>query len=524
MSFVRKILFASCLALVGCTGLIGSDDAGDLDPNRPNPDAQSCDGVCVGRSGMMRLTRVEYRHAVEAVFGTAAAVDVDRLPFDAKAGPFSANDTELTEPDVGDYNAAAWAIAARLANDLAAECDAATCVDHLLDTYGAALFRRPISEADRAGYHGLFEWSVSEDSLEASVELMVATMLQSPDFIYRVEPAEDGAAPTVLDGFAVATRLSLFLWREGPDATLREAALAGELDTVEGVERHARRMLADERAERAIADFHREWLALGELDGEPQLAEAMRRETESFAVDVFRHQEGRLSALLTGDRASVTEPLAAHYGVSPGEDVAVPGHVGILTHASVMSRYTSASYTRPVRRGDMLLSQVLCRELGTTPPDALEQAENESAELPADMSDRDKLDTITSGDACTGCHQVINPAGFVFEAYDQAGRYRTVDTSGRTIDASGTFDGFGDMDGDFDGPATLMPRLAESEALAACLSEQWMRFGLARMVADDDAVTVERVQRVLSETGDLREVIIAITKSDAFRYRWPRQR
>ena len=525
MNATRLLWLPGLLIAAGCSGLIGGDD--DPGSKTPGPDGTSttasCDGVCLGSSGLLRLTREEYRRSVEAIFGQTAVVDPSKLPLDAAAGPFSANDGAVTEPDVADYNVAAWTLAETLAPGLASECEASTCVDQLLDLYGSALFRRPIRDEDRLAYRDLFDWSIAEDDLTASVELVVATMLQSPDFLYRVEVAAEGDEPSLLDGLALATRLSFFLWRQGPDDVLREAALGGALDTPEGIETQARRLLTDPRADAALATFHREWLSLDDLPGtDLALQDAMRRETEGFAVRVFREEGAALSALFTSDRSPVSGPLAAHYGVAEGEDVAVAGHVGILTQASVMSRYASASYTRPVRRGDMLLNQVLCYDIGTTPPNALEQAEETSAALPEGTSDRDKLATVTGEGACATCHSIINPAGYVFEQFDEHGQLRASDSQGHPVDPSGAFEGFADLDGAFDGPATFMPRLAASEMVASCLSEQWLRFALERVAAPEDEATLARLQAVLADTGDLREVLVAITLSDAFRYRLPR--
>jgi uncharacterized protein DUF1592/uncharacterized protein DUF1588/uncharacterized protein DUF1585/uncharacterized protein DUF1595 len=510
---------AGCGAAVGCQGLIGGE--GDGEGGVPAPAA--CSGACMGASGLMRLSRTEYLHAVEAVFGSVA-LDPAQLPFDASVGPFTANDGPLTESDVSDYHQAAWSIAEELAPALAGECDATSCVSHLLSSYGEALFRRPITDADLAAYGELFDWSMSSDTLTASVELVVATMLEAPDFLYRVEHAADGDAPTQLRGIEVANRLALFLWQEGPDATLRAAAAAGDLDAADGVRAHARRMLDDPRADRAIASFHAEWLGIVDIpDIDAALAGAMRNESERFAVDVFRNQGGRLETLFTGEHTSVDDVLAAHYGVAAGDDVVVPGHVGILTHASVLLRYGSASYTRPVRRGDMLLSRVLCHSVGVPPPDALDQAEEANAELPDGLSDRDRLAAVTGESPCNGCHSVINPAGYVFEGFDQLGRHRTADAYGNPIDSSGSLADIGDLDATFDGPAELMPALAKSATASACIGEQWVQFALHREIgsADDPAVAI--AAQALGETGDLRELVVAIAGSDAFRYRLPRK-
>ncbi len=524
---MNRIYLTSALALLaGCTGLIGSGDGegGAGKPGGPGSDELACVGNCIGESGMLRLTRQQFAYSVQAVFGSDVVVDQDRLPIDSTVGPFKANDGTVTEATLSAYQASAWVIAAQVAPALAASCSASTCASDLLEEYGQALFRRPITEEDTAAYGGLFTWSMGEDTLEASVEIVVATMLQAPEFIYRVERVGDELEPTALTGGEVAARLALFLWLEGPDEQLRVAAANGDLQTADGVVEQARRMLDDRRADRAISVFHRQWLGIEEIpDLDPALSAAMRAETEAFAVQVVRDGDGTLDELLTSTVATVTSPLAQHYGVGAGDNVEIPGRVGILTHGSVLSQYASASYTRPVRRGNMLLHQVLCQSLGTPPSDALDNANAAAGGLDDALSDRAKLAAITEVGTCANCHSLINPAGYVFENFDAMGVYREVDGQGNALDSSGAFSGMGDLDGAFDGPGEFMPRLAQSEVFGRCFSEQWFRFAMQREPSSDEDEALEAVFTGLVESGgQIRDVLIGVVATDAFRYRMPR--
>ena len=103
----------------GCSGLIGGgdDDADGSEGSTPGVEGATCEGVCVGPSGLMRLTRDEYVHSVHAVFGEAAAVNPDQLPFDASAGPFAANDATVTEPKVRKPNVRARGYGENFATD-----------------------------------------------------------------------------------------------------------------------------------------------------------------------------------------------------------------------------------------------------------------------------------------------------------------------------------------------------------------------------------------------------------------------
>jgi hypothetical protein len=140
-------------------------------------------------------------------------------------------------------------------------------------------------------------------------------------------------------------------------------------------------------------------------------------------------------------------------------------------------------------------------------------------------SERERLDALTSGPPCEGCHVLTNDIGFGFANYDSIGRFREVDGSGERIDA--TFEvesppGFvSDLDGAYAGATDFAEAIAESDDAALCMSAQWMRFALGRRT-DVDGFSVEDAARAFAESGfDLRELVVAVTRSDAFRYRLP---
>ena len=90
------------------------------------------------------------------------------------------------------------------------------------------------------------------------------------------------------------------------------------------LERQARRMLEDPRAEALATRFAALWLRLQDLykvrpdsnyypNFDENLADAMRRETELFFCDLVRGDRSVLE-LLTADHTFVNERLARHTG------------------------------------------------------------------------------------------------------------------------------------------------------------------------------------------------------------------
>ena len=131
---------------------------------------------------------------------------------------------------------------------------------------------------------------------------------------------------------------------------------------------------------------------------------------------------------------------------------------------------------------------------------------------------RQQIEQKTAPETCAACHTLINPLGFLFENYDAIGRYRTTD-NGLPVDASGAISKT-DVDGELVGAVALAEALASSETVTSCVSRQWLRFALGR---DDGALDSESIalasERAYAQGGDLRELIVGLTVSDAFRHR-----
>ena len=205
---------------------------------------------------------------------------------------------------------------------------------------------------------------------DGAISMLVEALLQSPSFLYKPEGSD-------LTGYEIATRVSYLLWQTMPDATLFDAAKNGELATREGVEAHARRMLADPRARPAIADFHRQWLSLDSIgtmsrdrtlfpaftDQTPRL---LRDATSKYVDHVFWDGKGTLESLLTEPKAYVNDTLAPLYGVAkPGPELTLVDldptkRAGILTHAGFLADKAHEKFDSPIKRGVFVLERFMC--------------------------------------------------------------------------------------------------------------------------------------------------------------------
>jgi hypothetical protein len=528
-SWFARFPWLGLLPLVAsCVGRIGDAD------QRPGGDSIPGDSLAVAPSKISRLTRIEYERTVTAIFGAELLTGVrfDNLPSDSKAGPFESNaPLDVDEDGVDGYRNVAEAIGERAGADAEAllGCEeSSACVEGFVQDLGDKLYRRPLDAEAQAAYLKLFEAIRNSGTLSDALRVTVTAMLQSPQFLYRLELGTETSEPDVrrLTGYELAARLSFFLWKTAPDAELIAAAGAGDLDEPEGIEREARRLLTDPRADYTIGRFHLAWLGVAELEEHALDTEAfpdfealkadMLAETEQFVVDVFHH-DAKLETLLSAPYTFASPALAAFYGsAEPDADgklaLDTDQRLGVLTHASFLTAHAKSPKTAAIHRGKAIREQLFCQGLPAPPPvDTI-------IEPDPSLTTREQIEQKTAPETCAACHTLINPLGFLFENYDAIGRWRTED-NGLPVDASGGISET-DVDGDLVGAVELAQALASSETVTSCVSRQWLRFALGR---DDGKLDTESIElaseRAHQQSGDLRELIVGLTISDAFRHR-----
>jgi hypothetical protein len=544
------------LLSAACVGQIVDDTSGPHGPGGKGIPGGSgvgtentpvcAEGVCVQSSALARLTRSQYANSVQQLLGATTKVDTARLPQDhAAAEIFSSNESvPPSADDVDRYSAVAEDLAANV--DLAPllSCKVAdgdtNCARDLITTLGEAAYRRALTPEEVTAYVEMYDGARGEgDDFEDASRLVIATVLQSPNFLYLIEPGGD-SAPRKLDGRAVAVRLSYFLWREGPAPSLLAAADAGELDTAEGVEAKAREMLDDPKFDRALREFFSEWLALDQLNGlgrDPaqfpkfteSLATSMREETERFAVHVFRNDGARQEALLSANYSVINPELADLYGVSPakasGFAVAqLTNRAGLLTHASVLTTHATEGFTTPIFRGIFVRTRLLCHSLAPRPANVDEAIAEIEKNLSPDMDDRARLTALTGQGECAGCHTLTNKIGFGFEHFDAIGSFRNEDYAGASVDPSATIEPIAeeyatDVDGNYSEAMEMTRALSTSKSVGQCLTLQWMRYALGREARGEVSSMDDSFTAYSAANLDLRELVVAITGSDAFRHR-----
>jgi hypothetical protein len=534
----RWILVATA-SMVSMAGMLGCETPTSV---------EVAEVECAGRAPLRRLNRLEYDNTVRdllGVEGSAAAFPADPVidGFDDQVEGQSMSPLLAEHVMVGAEQLASEALAnldALLPCDPGASVETETlCAAAFIDEFGLRAYRRPLDDGQRTSLMTTYARGRElEGEFAAGLRWVIERMLQSPQFLYRIElegaQVEDlhGQAIVALDDWELASRLSYLLWRSMPDERLFELAAAGTLGDRDTLAAEAARMLEDPRADATLLDFHRQWLDLRRLDQAlkssalypeftPALVSSMRTSTDRFVEHALNEGEGTLGELLGADYAFVDSRLATLYGVphsgAPGferVDLDPQQRRGLLTHASVLAGLAGAEESSPVSRGRFVRERLLCGELSPPPPGL----DTELPPLEPGATTRERFEQHTSDPTCAGCHVLMDPIGFGFEHYDAIGRFRS-DQDGQAIDASGTVVGLGAAgDVAFDGAIELATVLAEAPAVEACYARQWFRYGLGRREDPEvDACTLTTLEDSLRDSGgDVRALLLALVVSDAF--------
>ncbi len=408
------------------------------------------------------------------------------------------------------------------------EAEEAPCLEQVLTAFLPRAYRRPVTDAETAALASFLDVAREHGGgFEDGLRLALKAALLSPHFLFRVErdAAPDDPAVHSLSPHELASRLSYFLWSSMPDDELFAAADAGALDA-DGLAAHARRMLADPRAEALVDNFAGQWLYIRALqdaapdvwffpDFDEELRASMTEELRRF-FRTFLEDDRPLTELLTSDVTEVDARLAAHYGVDGAFDesfspVTMADRRGLLGMGGLLTATSYPTRTSPVKRGQWVLAQLLCSE--PEPPPA--GVEGLPEEVDQDLPLRERLEQHRADPECRGCHEVMDQIGFGLEHFDGVGAWRD-DEDGLPIDASGVLPG----EVVFDGAAELASVLAGNPWLDVCLTRQLMTYALGRGTFVEDRRVVESVAAgYAADGGRLEDLVVHIVRSDMFRLR-----
>lgn len=194
--------------------------------------------------------------------------------------------------------------------------------------------------------------------------------------------------------------------------------------------------------------------------------------------------------------------------------VQLPAHshrAGLLTQGSILSVLGKFDTTAPVTRGVFVREKLLCQSVPPPPDDVV----FEPPTVDPEASVRERLAQHREDPSCASCHALMDPVGFGFEHFDSVGRFRA-SQFGYPIDASGELIAAGEISGNFNGVHELAAKIAESEQAHRCIVKNWFRYGYGREESERDACTLEQLESAFMKKGNLRELILDLTQTDAF--------
>jgi hypothetical protein len=306
--------------------------------------------------------------------------------------------------------------------------------ERLLRAFMKRAYRSPVEEAQVGRMIELFHDQLDKGfGFAKSLISTYTAVLISPAFIFVQEK------PGRLDDYALATRLSLFLWNSEPDANLRSLAETSKLREPDVLRAQADRLLDNPGAKRFVEAFTDYWLDLRKIDdtspsstlyNDYELDDTLKlsavEETRLFVEELIL-KDLPARNIVDSDFTFLNERLAKHYGISGVEGSTIrrvhlpddSARGGLMTQASILKITANGTTTSPVLRGHWITERILGLETPPPPPVPVIEPDIRGA-----VTIRQQLDLHRADSSCASCHSKMDPAGFALESFDVMGGWR----------------------------------------------------------------------------------------------------
>jgi hypothetical protein len=418
------------------------------------------------------------------------------------------------------------------------------CARQILTALTRDAYRRPVTEADLAAPLRFFAVGRQGKDFDAGIQNAIVSILASPKFLYRVE-ADPQLASNVkvsttpgayhISDLELASRLSFFLWSQGPDPELLSVAVSNKLHEPAVLNGEVTRMLADPRAKALITNFAFDWLQVDSMDKiqadpnvfpyfDEDLRSAFRTEMELFVSSVLLNDRP-VTDLLSANWTYLNERLALHYGIRSVRgsefrrvELTDSHRFGLLGKGAILMGTSYANRTAPVLRGAWVLEVITGTPPHAPPPAIPALKENVPGAQP--LTIRQRMEMHRSQPSCNACHGIMDPIGMSLENFDAMGKWQNKDAeTGTLIDTAGKM-----ADGTaVNGPDDLRKALAaRPDQFVQTLTVNLMTYALGRTVEYFDMPVVRQIVRNADHNGDrFTQIVMGIVGSPEFQMQQP---
>ena len=406
-----------------------------------------------------------------------------------------------------------------------------------LHRFAERAWRRSVKLAELKDYLASYQAERAAGvAMAEAYRIALQGVLTSRHFIYLVEG--DPVAREGLTDSELASRLSYFLWSSMPDDRLFARARGGDLNG-EGLQKEVDRMLTDDRINRFIDDFSRQWLQLHRVGMFPPdrklyptyddwLETSMRAEP----VEYFREMLAKnlpIDGFLDSDWTMANARLCDFYGLPEPKNggfqrVALKPadhRGGLLTMGAVLGLTSDGTRHRPVHRG-VWLSEAIFNKTPPAPPanvDPIEPIPPQGAKITV----RKRIEAHAKDPNCAACHRNIDPLGLAFDQYDAIGQWRTREKVPKgvgedpLVDASGVMPDGSPFNNSLQFKQLL---LKDRDQVARAFIEHLCTYALRRVLTFDDQDDLDLISAQAKQNDyRVKDIIRAVALSDLIKKR-----
>lgn len=479
---------------------------------------------------MRRLTESQYRNIIADVFGPDIQVAGRFEPIVRPTHQLIATGSagsSISPAGFEQFDSLARVIAAQVFDDRhraafmtcqprdAAQPDP-DCARKVLAPLGRYLFRRPLTGEEAAFYADIAGKAAPQPgAFYKGLELGLAAMLVSPNFLYVIESAEpDPANPGTLrlDNFSRASRLSFLLWNTGPNEALLAAAEQGRLTRDPQLAQIAARMVASPRLDSGVRAFFSDMLMFEKFDNmakdpivfprfNQEVAQALPEQLLRTIVDELVTRNGDYRGLFTTRRTFMTRALGPLYNVpvraqKGWEAYEIPANderAGLLGQAAFLALYSHSGRSSPTIRGRAIHEVLLCQPV-PNPPGNVNFAVVQDTSNKLLRTARARLSAHANDPSCAGCHRITDPIGLALEKFDGIGAFRSEENQ-TPIDTSAQFENIR-----FDGTPGLGKALGADASATECVANRAFEYATGRPT-DGETEVMAGLNRDFASSG-----------------------